>query len=227
MYDQMDKNTVKAENQLKVGGHIVITNPNGKGKRVLFAGNSITLHGLRPEIGWNNVWGMAASSEDKDYVHILMKKVRETDEDAAFCVCQVAEWERSYKNDGDILSRYEAASEFGADIIVLRFIENCTKAEFDGEVFMKSLSELVKYLDKANKAKIIATTGFWKHPGDEYIIKFAKENNLPLINLGDLGEQDCMKAIGLFEHSGVANHPGDLGMQTIADRVYDVMKMYL
>ena len=41
--------------------------PAGKGPRVLFVGNSITLHGPRPQIGWTNNWGMAASARDKDY----------------------------------------------------------------------------------------------------------------------------------------------------------------
>jgi hypothetical protein len=47
------------------------------------------------------------------------------------------------------------------------------------------------------------------------------------VELGDLGERDDMKAIGLFEHRGVANHPGDLGMQTMSDRIFAVLKNYL
>ena len=31
-------------------------------------------------------------------------------------------------------------------------------------------------------------------------------------------------AIGLFEHNGVAHHPGDLGMKEIAERVYSAMQ---
>ena len=56
---------------------------------------------------------------------------------------------------------------------------------------------------------------------DEAIKEFAQENNIPFVDLGDLGELDEMKAVGLFEHSGVAAHPGDLGMEKIAERIYD------
>ncbi len=39
--------------------------------RVLFPGNSITLHGPAPAIGWTGNWGMAASAEHLDYVHLV------------------------------------------------------------------------------------------------------------------------------------------------------------
>jgi hypothetical protein len=83
------------------------------------------------------------------------------------------------------------------------------------------MDDLLSYLDKNGKAKFIITTGFWKNIGDEALKDYAKEKDLPFVELGDLGEREDMKAIGLFEHPGVANHPGDLGMKNIAERIFD------
>ncbi len=72
-------------------------------------------------------------------------------------------------------------------------------------------------------------TWVWRHPVRSVgaIIGYGKEQSLPIVELGDLGDDDQMKAIGLFEHSGVANHPGDLGMKMMAERILSVMKNYL
>ena len=45
--------------------------------------------------------------------------------------------------------------------------------------------------------------------------------NAAFVRISDLGEMAEMKAYGLFEHSGVAAHPGDRGMQAIADRILE------
>lgn len=96
-YEQIAKNTVKATNQLKESEYISFENPQGKGMRVLFVGNSITRHGIAHDIGWHDDWGMAASAKEKDYVHRLMKKIDNVKDDAAYCICQVASWERGYR----------------------------------------------------------------------------------------------------------------------------------
>lgn len=225
-YSQMQKNTVSSKDQVKVGETTYVENIDGKGKRVLFAGNSITLHDIRPSIGWHLECGMAASAPENDYVHIIERKVLEKDSDASFCICQASGWEISYTTSDDPFKIYEAARNFDADIIVIRLVENCSLSLYTPDKFYESYKQLITYFNKSGKAKVILTTGFWKHPGDELILKIGKELGVPAIYLGDLGEDDRMKAIGLFEHSGVAAHPGDEGMRAIADRIWEEMEAY-
>ena len=222
-YAQMSKNTVSAQEQLSRSNFIKFDFPNNNGTRVMFVGNSITLHGIRPEIGWYHEWGMAASAKDKDYVHLLETKIKQLDPNATFCVCQVAEWERRYKEGSSVLSQYEAARAFNADLIILRFIENVPKDGYESDTFLRELDALVNYLNVTGKAKLIITTGFWRHPGDNDIRTYANEKGIPCVELGDLGENEQMKAIGLFEHKGVANHPGDMGMMEISSRIMEAI----
>ena len=218
-YVQLSKNNVDSKGQLKDSSFVRFDNPHGNGVRIMFVGNSITLHDPCPEIGWHGQWGMAASAKERDYVHQLEIDIQKLDPDAAFCVCQVAEWEREYKNGNEKFPQYAEARKFGADIIIFRFIENVAKSEYEAEAFQREIGRLAQYLNGTGKAKFIVTTGFWKHPADEALRAFALEKGCPCIELGDLGEDHTMKAIGLFEHGGVAHHPGDKGMKEIADRI--------
>lgn len=225
--EQIEKNTVAAKGQLTPSQFVSFERPENQGIRVLFVGNSITRHGIAHNIGWHWDWGMAASAKEKDYVHRVIDKVEKTNPDACFCICQVAEWERKYKENDATLPLYASAADFEADIIVMRLIENAKVPPEDWEEFKAAYGRLISYLDRKKKAKVLVTTGFWKHKGDEALRQFARENGMPLVELGDLGEMDEMKAVGLFEHSGVAAHPGDLGMETIAGRIYDVVREWL
>lgn len=226
-FSQLEKNSVDSEKQLKETDLVKFENSDGNGNRVLFVGNSMTLHGIKPEIGWNKLCGMAASSKEKDYVHRLISLIDSEIDDCAYCICQVAEWERNYKKGSETFELFKNARDFEADIIVMRFIENCPVRNFEDDVFISELGKLLNYLNKKGKAKIVLTTGFWRHPGDSAIIKFANKKQLPVVHLGDLGDDDSMKAIGLFEHEGVANHPGDSGMEKMAVRIFEKIKNYL
>ena len=223
--DQIKKNTVSAKNQ--VNWNVQVENPDGKGMRILFVGNSITRHEVLEDIGWLNDWGMAASAKEKDYVHQVEARVLEKNQDAAFCICQAADWECDYKNGEKMYPVYAPAREFDADIIVMRLIENCPLEGFDKEIFKEEYLKLIQFLDPEGKAKVILTSSFWKRSGDEVIRQIAEEKEWDFIYLGDLGERADMRADGLFTHSGVAHHPGDKGMEEIAERIWGKINQFL
>ena len=63
---EIGENTVAAVDQLKKTSRVFYLGDESAPKRLLIVGNSITRHGPKPEIGWVNDWGMAASAAEKD-----------------------------------------------------------------------------------------------------------------------------------------------------------------
>jgi len=208
--------------QLKNNDVVEFEHLDGTGLRVLFVGNSITLHGIAHDIGWHWRWGMAATAKEKDYVHLCMSHMLESHPDAAFGICQVSRWERNYKTGSETFPEFENAREFDPDVIIIKLSANCPHEDFDENLFYDRFAELIAFLSKSGKAKTIVCTGFYKHPAEPAILRYAADTNQPLVMLSDLAEMDEMKAIGRFEHGGVASHPGDLGMETIAKRICEV-----
>ncbi len=218
-FSELNKNTVSAENQLHPTDLVTFENADAGGRRVMFVGNSMTRHGFCAPIGWFRDFGMAASAKDKDYVHQMEAAILKDYPDTVFCTCQIASWEVNYKNGETTFELFEQARRFQADVIIVRFIENCAIETFDSEAFARELEKLMDFLNPTKRAHIVVSTGFWRHPGDEQLRDYAKAHALPLVELGDLGDDPVMKAIGLFEHRGVANHPGDEGMRAMAERL--------
>ena len=66
-------------------------------QRILFFGNSIAMHAPVPSLGWANNCGMAASSPDKDCVHLVTQSLRKKGGALpATLVKNIADFERQY-----------------------------------------------------------------------------------------------------------------------------------
>ena len=211
-------NTVSSANQLKDSDKTSFC--GDEGLKVLFIGNSITRHDVLESIGWHNDCGMAASSPDKDYVHQTVKMLEEKYGKVQFCIAQRSDWEADFTTP-NTRDYFKDAYDFDADIAIFRLGENVRMTQFEHiEVFANALIDAMKYLTEGRDTKLVVTDTFWRNNNiNTSIDKACAEMGIESVKIGDLGDDDSMKATGLFAHGGVAMHPGDTGMKAIADRI--------
>jgi hypothetical protein len=95
-----------------------------KADKVLFLGNSITLHGPAPAIGWQGNWGMAASAADKDYVHLVLKGIAQAaGQDPKSMVVNIADFERQFETY-DVAVGLKRELAFRANLVIVAIGEN-------------------------------------------------------------------------------------------------------
>lgn len=194
------------------------------GVKVLFLGNSITLHGSLPEIGWTNVWGMAASAAEKDYVHLVTRGIeKETRCKVDVRVRNLATFERDYRA-WDCAKGLSDVAGFDPDYLVIALGENVPnfKTEEDRLAYRKAFRGLIGFfLNNHQKIgiKVVVRGVFWPNEEkDNEMAHVASEYAVPFVR-ADIGADVAMTAKGSFWHDGVQAHPGDRGMQEIADRI--------
>lgn len=218
--NRFQENTVSAVNQNSSNVYIC----GEGGFRVLFVGNSITKHRPKPEMGWTNDCGMAASSPENDYVHLLMKKIREEyKEDASYCIATAADFEREFFKDGlkaNIENRYSLAKEYNPDIMIMFFGANVPK-EYDETAspkvkFGDAYEKLRNYL-KGDNTLVFHSQGFYIRPIlDAEKEAVAKKYGDTFINIEDIRNR--------ADTHGKFNHPGDIGMKEIAEAFWKAIK---
>ena len=210
------ENTVPASGQMINSSEVSFLGDIQAPIRILVFGNSITRHGPKSEIGWHGDYGMAASCAEKDYVHRLYAKLTESGRDVYMRIRQTAAWELDFLA-GNYLSRFDGEKEFGADFIIFRLGENVKRA--DRPYFCEAAKNLIDHVN-SKRGKVLITTCFWRNEVlDEALKGLADANGYALADIGC--KEDRLMALGLFEHSGVAAHPGDEGMEFIANKIFE------
>lgn len=217
MVRDLQENVVPATAQNKKP---VFLHPDS-GLRILFAGNSITKHAPKPEIGWERDCGMAASCLENDYVHLFMRRFREEcDPHAAFCIAQVAPFEHEFFTMRPE-ALYQEAADFDADLILMFFGANVDKA-YDTNPnppvrFGEACERLRDFFTPSGRARVFYSQGFYIRPVlDEEKRQAALRRGDGFIRIEDIRERE--DAHGLF------NHPSDLGMRLLADRFFEAMR---
>ena len=199
-----------------------------KAERILFLGNSITLHAPAPQIGWNGNWGMAASAPEKDFVHLLIAKVaKETGKQPEVKVKNIAEFERQL-GDFNFAEQLKEELHFQPDVIVLAIGENSVTPSNDVErtKFSVGLDGLLSELKRNGQPTIFVRSQFWPDQEKDQLLKQATEKaKLVWVDMEKLGADplNAASAEREFQHAGVAGHPGDKGMAAIADKIWQAI----
>ncbi len=191
-------------------------------RKVLFLGNSITKHGPKADIDWSGNWGMAASAESNDYVHLVTKALAEKSATKPeVMVKNIADFERAYAGY-DVAGKMKEAFEFGADLIILAIGENvpALKTADDKARFKNSVDQLLKGLKSSKQPTIVVRSCFWADAAkDEVLQQACREAGGLFVDIGSLSKDkgNYARSERPFKNPGVANHPGDKGMQAIAE----------
>ena len=196
----------------------------GKFHKILFLGNSITLHRPKADIGWTGNWGMAASSREKDYAHLVAKALTPTPgAPPEIMVENIAKFERNYATY-DIDTELKKFLDFGADLIIVAIGENVKTPVTAGEreKFQSCTTQLLRKLKGNGHPTLVVRSCFWPNPAkDQCLQRACREAGGIFVDIGALDKykSNQARAERKIQHAGVAAHPGDKGMQAIAGAI--------
>jgi len=191
---------------------------------ILVLGNSISLHGIVDGL-WNYESGMAASSKEKDYVHVLVENISRTKKvGIKYTIVNIADFERNFVSfDFD---RLTSLKSINPQYIIFQIGENVSSAEITkhSDLFKQKYVSLINSFDNATK---IVCLPFWPDINKQVAItEVAIQTKSFIVDLSHLGngidEQNLAKSENKYSHQGVAAHPGDYGMNNIAMNIFSV-----
>lgn len=203
------------------------------GYNYLAVGNSITIHDLAT-YWWDDDRGMASSSDDKDYVHLVENYLEESYGDVTTNVTNLASWETNGFDREEFLPLINPYLSDDVDLVTIQLGENAS----DLDTWESDFENLISYVHEgAPNAKILVIGDFWSN-GDRDSLKeqAAEAEGAIYVSLDGIKDnEDYYAGLGTevedsdgelhtIEHSGVASHPGDKGMEAIADRIIEALQ---
>lgn len=183
--------------------------------RVLFIGDSLTMHGKVPQL-WDHFSGMAATSPSNDFVHQTVAYMQSQIENRAV--------ETFYDNGGNgklgsIIDYLSLHPEISPDLLILQGGEN--------DSFDASFRSRYDSLLKVSKRTVVL--GDWFDDEKSHFERStAAQLGFPFVDLRAIQiRPENSGYSGPYMVAGVARHPNDLGMKAISYAVSNAVQPYL
>ena len=159
------------------------------GAETLFViGNSLAHHPERQSIGWKFNHGMAASSPEHDYVHILQAKLRKaTGKEYDLVITPM-------RNESHMAALPEKMPE-QADVIILQVGDNY-KNTLDEATLKARYTGMLTTLKERYPKSIVIAVGPWKAGHNEEYRQAASAAGVPFASIRQLGDNPAMSASG-------------------------------
>lgn len=189
-------------------------------KEIVIFGNSIRKKAPVKEMGWMGDWGMAATSEDKDYVHILYKKICDK-----LAKTQKPPPKLRFGNARESdFSKYNVREVENADVIIVQYGDNSYGNSV--ETFQKPYEAMIRDFRKARGAILICVSNWGGGTRSKMIETAAKNQGVKFVPIYLLQRdpKNSAKSEGHFTNNNVNWHPGDRGMKAIAEAIWEVLE---
>ncbi len=207
--------------------------PAKAGRRVLFLGNSITRHPPKEDIGWMPNWGMAATTREQDYVHVLLRRMTAAagGTPPVARIENIVDFEQEYALR-DFTARFAELAAFRPDTVILAIGENVAAlaTEQDQARFRDAVTALLAHVMKNTSPKLYVRSCFWPDPAKDAVLRQAcADAGGTFVDISRIGadEKNYARSERRFAHDGVAAHPGDAGMAAIADALWTAITQWV
>jgi lysophospholipase L1-like esterase len=205
---------------------------DGRSFRILFIGDSITLHGFNDwtiqHLGWSHLSGMAASSRQSDYANLLSKKI------SGFRGLPTVVCYHTAGGNGAVAQRLQALDRVIStepNLVVIQLGEHEDPAQGAQRLYedYKKLIQAVRAM--RSKPSVIAV-GPWslsvqdnagRYKGwigvvDQTMQAVAAQERVPYASVADIAGIRAAHGTGISE--GVRWHPNDYGQSLYAERLF-------
>lgn len=197
---------------------------------VLCIGNSITKH-AKCDYWWSEC-GMAASSKDHDYVHLLQKWLEGEFANVSVNAVNFSDWERTYWDRFQTTAEINDFLAENLNLVILQLGDNIV----DHSSLSEDLTELLKYIEeKCPNADIIVLGCFYFRPSIDLIkLNTCISLRINFVSLDAIQTDQYRRAKNdtvyddegnphTISHSGTTMHPNDKAFEFIASEIINLI----